>query len=110
MNIDIDGMSEAELLDLNHRIVARLRLLQQVRTHQTMLGFSLGERVWFQPEGQPRRHGVVTRYNKKTITVVTDAGEHWKVSPTALHKDESAPQVPGSGSVPSNVIPLRRKP
>ena len=105
MSIDIDGMSEAELLDLNHRIVARLRLLQQVRTHQTMLEFSLGERVWFQPEGQSRRHGVVTRYNKKTITVATDAGEHWKVSPSALHKDASAVRAPTA----SNVIPLRRK-
>jgi hypothetical protein len=105
MNIDIDGMSEAELLDLNHRVVARLRLLQQVRTHQTMLGFSLGERVWFQPEGPARRHGVVTRYNKKTITVVTDAGEHWKVSPTALHKDQGS----NKASVSGNVIPLRRK-
>jgi hypothetical protein len=90
---------------LNHRIVARLRLLQQVRTDQTMLGFTLGERVWFQPEGQVRRHGVVSRYNKKTITVATDAGEHWKVSPSALHKDEGATKQHGSG----NVIPLRRK-
>jgi hypothetical protein len=105
MNIDIDCMSETELLDLNHRVVARLRLLQQVRTHQAMLGFSLGERVWFQPEGQARRHGVVTRYNKKTITVVTDAGEHWKVSPPALHKDQGSNKASASG----NVIPLRRK-
>ena len=105
MSIDLDGLNEAELLELNHRIVARLRLLQQVRTHQTMLGFSLGQRVWFQPESQVRRHGVVMRYNKKTITVVTDAGEHWKVSPTALHKDETADKWPGSGKV----VPLRRK-
>jgi len=105
MGIDLDGLSEAELLELNHRIVARLRLLQQVRTHQTMLGFTLGQRVWFQPEGQVRRHGLVTRYNKKTITVVTDAGEHWKVSPTALHKDDSADKSARSGKV----VPLRRK-
>lgn len=109
MSIDLDGMSEAELLALNHRIVARLRLLQQVRTHQSMLGFTLGERVWFQPEGEVRRHGVVTRYNKKTISVVTEAGEHWKVSPTALHKDQDGDQSADKAPRSGKVVPLRRK-
>ena len=120
MSIDIDDMSEAELLELNHRIVARLQLLQQVRTHQTMLGFSLGTRVWFQPEGQARRYGVVTRFNKKTVAVVTDTGEHWKVTPSVLHKvteanansgsDSSSPGNSSSGNSSSGkVVPLRRK-
>ena len=29
--IDIDRLSEAELVDLNHRLVERLRFLQQMR-------------------------------------------------------------------------------
>jgi len=105
MSIDIDDMSEAQLLELNGRVVARLQLLQQLRTHQTMLGFSLGERVWFQPEGQARRYGVVTRFNKKTIAVVTDTGEHWKVTPAVLHKAEAVTPHASSGKV----VPLRRK-
>jgi hypothetical protein len=36
MKIDIDRLSEAELSDLNHRIVARLRLIGQVRAHSVM--------------------------------------------------------------------------
>lgn len=32
----------------------------------------------------------MTRYNKKTVTVVTDAGQHWNVSPSLLTKVESA--------------------
>jgi hypothetical protein len=33
MKIDIDTLTEAELVDLNNRIVERLRLLQQMRAH-----------------------------------------------------------------------------
>jgi hypothetical protein len=51
--IDIDKLTEPELVDLNNRIVARLRFLQQMRAHASMLAFSLGERVSFQPDGHP---------------------------------------------------------
>jgi hypothetical protein len=33
MTIDIDKLKEAELIDLNHRIVARFKFLQQMRAH-----------------------------------------------------------------------------
>ena len=47
MKIDIDQLTEAELIDLNHRIVARLRFLQQMRAHVEMLEFKIGDRVTF---------------------------------------------------------------
>jgi hypothetical protein len=50
MSIDIDVLTESELIDLNHRIVARLRLLRQLDAHVTMLEFRIGERVTFHPE------------------------------------------------------------
>jgi hypothetical protein len=53
MPIDIDKLTESELVDLNHRIVARLRFLQQMRAHTSMLAFSLGERVTSNPTGIP---------------------------------------------------------
>ena len=34
MTTDIDRLTEAELIDLNHRIVERLRFLQQMRAHK----------------------------------------------------------------------------
>jgi hypothetical protein len=40
--IDIDRLSEAELVDLHHRIVERLRFLEQMRAHARMLDFSIG--------------------------------------------------------------------
>jgi hypothetical protein len=53
MMIDIDKLTEAELIDLNHRVVARLRFLSQMRAHAKMLEFKIGDRVAFQPEGRP---------------------------------------------------------
>jgi hypothetical protein len=55
-----------------------------------MLDFRVGERVKFHPDGQPELVGILTRYNKRTVTVVTDAGQHWNVSPSLLTKVESA--------------------
>jgi len=37
MKIDIDKLTEAELVDLNNRIVERLRFLDQMRAHARML-------------------------------------------------------------------------
>lgn len=44
MKIDIDRLTEAELIDLNNRIVERLRLLSQMRAHGQMLQFKIGDR------------------------------------------------------------------
>lgn len=84
--IDINSLTEAELVDLNHRIVERLRFLHQARAHVRMLDFRIGDRVSFQPEGHPLMFGMLTRYNKKTVTVVTDAGQRWNVAPGLLHR------------------------
>jgi hypothetical protein len=90
MTIDIDGLTEPELVDLNNRIVARLRFLREMRAHTQMLEFRVGDRVSFQPDGRLPLAGMLTRYNKKTVTVITDDGEHWNVSPSLLHRAESS--------------------
>ena len=59
LKIDIDKLSdEEELIDLNHRIVERLRFLKQMRAHS-----------------QP-------------VTVITENGQHWNVAPGLLRKVE----------------------
>ena len=84
--VDINGLTEAELIDLNSRIVERLRFLHQARAHSRMLDFSVGDKVSFQPEGYGLLFGVLTKYNKKTVTVVTEQGQRWNVSPNLLRK------------------------
>ncbi len=84
MRIDIDHLTETELIDLNHRVVERLRFLQQMRSHKRMLDFRIGDRVSFQSHEGATVIGVLTRYNKRTVTVITDAGQRWNVSPNLL--------------------------
>jgi hypothetical protein len=83
---DIDSLSEEDLVELNHKIVARLRFLNQMRSHSAMLNFRIGERVTFCPVGRAATSGTVTNYNRKTVTVVTDSGERWNVTPNLLTK------------------------
>ena len=54
MKIDIDRLTEAELIDLNHRIVARLRFLHQMRAHAEMLEFKIGDRELSSLRGKGR--------------------------------------------------------
>jgi hypothetical protein len=104
MRIDIDGLTEAELIDLNHRVVERLKFLRHMRAHSQMLEFSIGDRVSFQPDGRPLQVGMLTRYNKKTVTVITESGEQWNVAPILLRRVNSS-QADNS----SNVIQLHKK-
>jgi hypothetical protein len=106
MKIDIDRLSEAELIDLNNRIVARLRFLQQMRAHVEMLEFKIGDRVSFRPPGQGPVEGMLTRYNKKTVTVITDDGRQWNVSPAFLSKPGSQKSKDSAGS---NVVLLSNR-
>jgi hypothetical protein len=106
MPIDIDQLSESELIDLNHRIVARLRLLRQLEAHASMLEFRIGERVTFYPEGRSAMTGVITRYNKKTVSLVTDSGQLWNVPPQLLER--AAPDARVTSPAGGKVIPLPR--
>lgn len=90
MPIDIDALTEAELIELNHRIVARLKFLHEMKLHARMLDFSIGEKVSFQPDGHPLLFGIITKYNRQTVTLLTEAGQKWNVAPVFLRKLKSA--------------------
>jgi hypothetical protein len=111
MSAKIDHLTEAEFIDLNHRIVQRLRLLSQVHAHKAMLEFCTGDRVMFEPEGETPVSGILTRYNKKSFTVIADDGGRWNVSPSFLRVAESnreAARTHEGGSL-NAVIPFRQK-
>jgi hypothetical protein len=106
MKIDIALLSENELIDLHHRIVERLRFLSQTRAHHKMLEFKVGDRVSFKPDDRPAMSGVLTKYNKKTVTIITDNGEHWNVAPGLL---TLAKDVKASENKQSNVIQMPKR-
>lgn len=106
MKIDITSFSEAELIDLNNRIVERLKFLHQARAHSRMLDFKIGDRVCFRPEGRPAVVGMLTRYNKKTVTVITESGEHWNVVPQLLERITDSHTNPAGAT---NVVPIKKQ-
>ena len=89
--LDIDPLTEAELVDLHHRIVERPRFLQRLRAHTQMLAFRIGDRVTFPADGRGPVTGMLTRYNRRSITVITDDGQHWNVAPALLSRAAAAP-------------------
>jgi len=101
--IDIDSLTGEELIELNHKVVARLRFLSQMRSHSAMLDFRIGERVKFHPTGSPT--GILTRYNKKTVTVVTDSGQHWNVAPGLLSRVDSGSAGNARSGCRSHAVP-----
>jgi hypothetical protein len=86
MNFDIDSLSYDELVELNQRIIARLKFLDSMDAHKEMMEFSPGDQVWFEPPGRGKLFGTLVKYNKKTVTVITESGQKWNVSPHLLSK------------------------
>ena len=104
ININIDHLTEDELLALNRRVISRLKLIQQHSTLNSMIKFEVGQRVSFDPDGRMRT-GVLIKFNPKTVVVLTDDGQRWKVSPQLIrHLIDSANSSTGS----SKVTTLRR--
>ncbi|BAO43693.1 hypothetical protein [Thiolapillus brandeum] len=100
MSIDIDGLSFEELLELNQRVVARLKMLESMQAHIEMMAFNIGQRVSFE-HGGGRLMGTLVKYNRKTVTVVTDNGQRWNIPPHLLAPVKDAgtaePQQPPTG-------------
>ena len=98
MKIDIDNLSEEQLTELNHRIVERLKFLDSMHAHHEMMQFSVGQKVSFQPPGRDRQIGTLVKYNKKTVTVVTESGRKWNVSPHLLSLVKDVKGQPDGGA------------
>lgn len=84
MSIDIDGLSYAELLELNDRIIARLKHLDAADTIDAMMKLTLGSKVCFDSGKHGIQVGTLIKFNQKTVSVLTEDGRRWKVSPQFL--------------------------
>lgn len=94
MPVDIDGLSLEELMQLNHRVVERIKMLRAMQAHVDMMAFNLGAKVSFDTD-EGRIVGTLVKYNRKTVNVLTDDGRHYRVTPgllSAVKDVDSAPQ------------------
>jgi hypothetical protein len=83
----LDLLTEQELTQLNHVIIQRLRLMQQIRAHGAMVNFHIGQSVSFVSSTGQNIRGVIARHNRKSVTVVTSDGVQWRVSPSLLRAE-----------------------
>jgi hypothetical protein len=79
--IDIDRMSIAELEALLDRIHDRLKLLDNMRAHQSMMAHNLGDKVCFDGGQRGYQVGTLIKFNRKTVNVVADDGRQWRIPP-----------------------------
>lgn len=107
MNIDLSKLDEDQLVELNHQIVARLKYLQEARTHRQMLSFNVGDRVRFHPPGHDPKVGVIIKYNRKTVTVVTDDRHQWNVAPVFLSRVIEADSGKPAGAAKVVRLPIK---
>jgi hypothetical protein len=96
MPIDIDGLSYEELVQLNHRVVERLKMLEAMQAHVDMMAFNLGTRVSFDSQFG-RQFGKVAKYNRKTVAVIGDDGRQWRISPSLLSPVKDVDVTAGTG-------------
>jgi hypothetical protein len=104
MSIDINDLSYDELLDLNDRIIARLKHLDAADTLNAMMKLNVGSKVCFDAGKHGMQVGTLIKFNQKTVTVLTDDGRRrWKVSPQML-----SPVIEEAGDK-TNVVDLKKK-
>jgi len=92
MAIDIDRLTRNELVDLNRRIVERLKFMDALDAHREIMKLSVGARVRFEAPGRGELQGVLVKYNRKTVTVIVGS-EHWNISPHLLRTAEKEAEV-----------------
>jgi hypothetical protein len=103
--LDLSTLSEADLIELNQRIVERLQLLRSAKSLAQLTRFSVGMVVEFDADDGRTVTGTVARLNQRTATVVTSSGR-WRVSPSLLR---AADAFQGARVRSARVVTLRRR-
>ena len=103
MSIELDELSYDELLELNDRIIERLKILDATDALNAMMKFNVGAKVCFDSAKHGMQVGTLIKFNQKTVTVLTDEGRQWKVSPQMLSP------IVKEASDGINVIDMKKK-
>lgn len=86
MPIDIESLSYDELIELQHFITKRLKHLDSISGTAKNLQFEQGDEVNFVHPTLGRQKATLLKFNKKTVSVITQSGQRWDVSPHLLKK------------------------
>jgi len=64
----------------NHSIVERLKFLDSMQAYKDIMAFNIGARVSFGSDRDGHLLETLLKFNRKTVTVVTDNGQKWNCS------------------------------
>ena len=84
MSINIDTLSREELVELNDRVIERLKYLDTVHAQQAMMTLNIGSQVSFDSSRHGRVFGTVIKFNRKTVVVLTEDRVQWRIPPDIL--------------------------
>ena len=84
MSIDIDTLSREELVELNDRVIERLKYLDTMHAQQAMMTLNIGSQVSFDSPRHGRVFGTVIKFNRKTVVVLTEDRVQWRIPPDIL--------------------------
>lgn len=79
----LDQLNEIQLQELHDLVVVRLQQFRDVRHKAAMWHMLPGDVVQWTYEGVGL-FGRIEKLNTKTVSVISDDGTRWKISPTLL--------------------------
>lgn len=84
MGINIENLSIDDLVELNKKVVCRIKELRAQRQFKAAAQFRMGDVVSFPNKHNKKVTGFITSIRKATISVLTETNEQWNVSATLL--------------------------
>ena len=109
-DIDLENLTEAELIALHDAVIDRLHALHLVKTAKALSTLSIGQRVSFTDNSGEKQHGIIIRRNRKTMTVHSQNGRQWNVSPQLLSPENEVKNADRGNIVSFKPPQSERKP
>lgn len=89
MSINIENLSIEELVGLNKKIISRMKELNSQKQAKAALKFRMGDIVSFvKTDDNVKEVGLILSIRKTRITILTENGKQWTVSPALLSSEE----------------------
>lgn len=89
MNINIEPLNVEELIELNKKIISRIKDLRAQEQLKVAAQFRIGDLVSFQNRDHLKITGVIISVRKAKISILTENNERWDVSPALLTPEEA---------------------
>lgn len=87
MNLDLESLTEEDLINLQGQVIKKLNDLKNQKRLQKISQFKRGDTVSFIEEGQ-KEEGLIIRINQETVSVITANYKKWRVLPNFLTKEQ----------------------